>query len=176
MGFNYILNTIKKITYQNISIKKKKKNLFLEYNKKFYKGKFCSNLQCPTNLGDESFFIFNISKKIYEIGRANSFKVVYKCNDFSCSNFLNKTLMEILIKTENFEIIHNASEPIKKSECFPDASNETSCNYFIRDNFHDNETLYLSFKLSSILYEEKKGISRLFDYITSQEKNIEHLL
>ena len=78
--------------------------------------------------------------------------------------------MEILIKTENFEIIHNASEPIKKSECFPDASNETSCNYFIRDNFHDNETLYLTFKLSSILYEEKKGISRLFDYISGQEK------
>ena len=84
--------------------------------------------------------------------------------------------MEILIKTENFEIIHNASEPIKKSECFPDASNETSCNYFIRDNFHDNEILYLTFKLSSILFEEKKGISRLFDYITSQEKNIEDLL
>ena len=38
------------------------------------------------------------------------------------------------------------------------------------NDFHDNETLYLTFKLSSILYEEKKGISRLFDYISGQEK------
>ena len=169
MGFNYVLDPIYEIPYQNICFEEIEKNLFFEYDKKFYKGKFCSNLQCPTNLGDKSFFIFNISKKIYET-KANSFKVVYKCNDFSCSNFLNNTFSEILIKTENFEIIHNASEPIKKSECFPDASNETSCNYFIRDNFHDNETLYLTFKLSSILYEEKKGISRLFDYISGQEK------
>ena len=63
VGFNYVLDSFYEIPYQNISFEEIEKNLFLEYNKKFYKGKFCSNLQCPTNLGDESFFIFNISKK-----------------------------------------------------------------------------------------------------------------
>ena len=37
----------------------------MEFNGKFYKGKFCSNIDCPTNTGN-SFFIFNITKKILE--------------------------------------------------------------------------------------------------------------
>ena len=56
-----------------------------------------------------------------------------------------------------------------------DAANETICNYNIKVDFHDNETLNLEFKLTSILYEEKKGLSRLFDYITGKEKNIQLL-
>ena len=62
---------------------------------------------------------------------------------------------------------------LKKTECTPlksDAANETICNYYINADFHDNETLNLEFKLTSILYKEKKGLSRLFDYITGKEK------
>ena len=50
---------------QNVIIEEIEKNLFMEFDGKFYKGKFCSNIDCPTNTGN-SFFIFNITKKILE--------------------------------------------------------------------------------------------------------------
>ena len=172
VGINYALNEYG-IPYQNISIEEIEKNLFLENNGNFYKGKFCNNFDCMTGLGDRSFFIFNITKKIFEFDKSNSVNVIYKCNDDKCSNFLYYTFLDVTITTENKEIIHNASNPIKKTECIPlksDAANETICNYYINADFHDNETLNLKFKLTSILYKEKKGLSRLFDYITGKEK------
>ena len=172
VGINYVLDPFG-IPYQNISLEEIEKNLFLEIQGKFYKGKFCSNLDCMTGPGDKSFFIFNITKKIVEFGQSNLVQVIYKCNDDDCSNFLYNTFMGVTITTENYEIIHNASNPIKKTECTPllsDGTNETYCNYIISEYFQDNKTLNLDFKLTSILYEEKKGISRLFDYISGKEK------
>ena len=160
VGINYALNE-HGIPYQNISIEEIEKNLFLENNGNFYKGKFCNNFDCMTGPGDRSFFIFNITKKIYEFDKSNSVNVIYKCNDDKCSNFLYYTFLDVKITTENYEIIHNDSNPIKKTECTPlksDATNETICNYYINADFHDNETLNLEFKLTSILYKEKKRI------------------
>ena len=39
------------------------------------------------------------------------------------------------------------------------------CKHFAESRIHDNETLELDISVSSIVYEEKKGISRLFDKI-----------
>ena len=83
--------------------------------------------------GDRSFFIFNITKKIFESEKSNSVNVIYKCNDDKCSNFLYYTFLDVTITTENKEIIHNASNPIKKTECTPlksDAANETICKSY----------------------------------------------
>ena len=154
---------------QNVIIEEIEKNLFMEFDGKFYKGKFCSNIDCPTNTGN-SFFIFNITKKILEFEKKEYINIIYKCYDKKCSNFLKNTFLDIHITTPNFEIIHNASDPIKKFDCVPDVMNETTCNNFIRNDLFDEQTLDLDFKLSSILYEEKKGISRLFDYIRGIEK------
>jgi len=154
---------------QNVIIEEIEKNLFMEFDGKFYKGKFCSNIDCPTNIGN-SFFIFNITKKILEFEKNEYINIIYKCYDKKCSNFLKNTFLDIHIMTPNFEIIHNASDPIKKFDCVPDVNNETACNSFIRNDLFDEQTLDLYFKLSSILYEEKKGISRLFDYIRGIEK------
>ena len=105
-----------------------------------------------------------------EFGKNEYINFIYKCNDKNCSNFLKNTFLNIYITTPNFEIIHNASEPIKKFECVLDVQNISRCNYYIKNDLIEEETLYLNFKLSSILYEEKKGISRLFDYIRGIEK------
>ena len=160
------------IPYQNISIEEIQKNLFLENKGKLYKGKFASNNEITTNFGEESFFIFNIKRKIYEF-ESNVVNLIYKCDDYECNNFPNNTFLDISIVNENYEIIHNASNPIKKSECTPfisEPGKQNVCNYLISNEFHDKKTLSLDFKLSSILYEEKKGISRLFDYISGQDK------
>ena len=160
------------IPYQNISIEEIEKNLCLENKGKIYKGKFASNLEVTTNYGETSFFIFNITRKIYEFG-AKPVNIIYKCDDNECNNFLNNTFLDVSIVNENYEIIHNASNPIKKSECTPlvsEPGQRDVCNYLISNKFHDKETLSLNFKLSSIIYKEKKGISRLFDYISGQEK------
>ena len=173
IGINYALDPYG-IPYQNISIEEIEKNLFLEMNGKLYKGKFGSNLDYYTSRGDESFFIFNITKKIYEFGNGESINVIYKCDNDVCSNFLYNTFLDVSITTENYEIIHNASNPIKKIECLPfgdEAGNTSICNNLITGYFQDNETLNLDFKITSILYKEKKGISRLFDYISGKEKN-----
>ena len=136
------------IPEKNFSLEEIEKNLFLEYNGNLYKGKYSSKSS------EFSYFIFNVTKKIFEYEKNNNLNIIYKCYDKTCSNFLKDTFMNIYITTQNFEIIHNASEPIKKSECLPemdDPGNTTSCNYFISSNFIDEHTLYLNFKLSSIL-------------------------
>ena len=172
VGINYFLYP-DGIPYQNISIEEIEKNLFLENKGKFYKGKFASNLEITTNYGEKSFFIFNITRKIFEFD-SNTIHFYYKCDDYNCSNFIYNTILDVSIVTENYQIVHNATNPIKKSKCYPfttDGGNRDVCNYLILGEFHDNETLNLNFKLTSILYKEKKGISRLFDYISNQEKN-----
>ena len=171
VGINYVLDP-NGIPYQNISIEEIEKNLFLESIGKIYKGKFASNLEINTNPDEKSFFIFKIKRKIFELG-SKPVNIIYKCDDYDCTNFLNNTFLDVSIINENYEIIHNASNPIKKSECTPFVSEpgkRDACNYLISGKFHDKETLSLDFKLSAILYEEKKGISRLFDYISGEEK------
>ena len=168
IGINYELNPYE-TPDQNVILKEIEENLLMEFDRKFYKGKFCSNIDCPTGPGN-SFFIFNITKKILDFEKKEYINFIYKCNDKNCSNFLKNTFLNIYISTPNFEIIHNASEPIKKYECVLDVQNSSRCNYYIRNDLIEERTLNLNFKLSSILYEEKKGISRLFDYISGTEK------
>ena len=63
VGINYALDE-HGIPYQNISIEEIEKNLFLENNGNFYKGKFCNNFDCMTGPGDRSF-LFSILQKKY---------------------------------------------------------------------------------------------------------------
>ena len=79
----------------------------------------------------------------------------------------------ISIMTKNYEIFHNSSIPIITHDC--DMLNneyDTEFKYCHSSAFAEvtkDQTLNLQIKLSSIVYEDKKGISRLFDYITGAE-------
>ena len=157
--------------YQNIKLEEIEKNLFMEYNGQLYRGKFCSSEECPSGQGN-SFFIFNITKKIFEYGYGynNIINIIYKCYDEKCSNFIKDIFINIYVISPNFDMVHNDSVPIKKYECTLDVLNTSLCKNFITNDLLEEGTLYLDFKLSSIYYEEKKGIQRLFDYITNTKR------
>ena len=157
--------------YQNITLEELEKNLFMEYKGELYRGKFCSSEECPSGQGN-SFFIFNITKKIFEYGYGynNIINIIYKCYDKICSNFIKDIFINIYVITPNFDLVHNDSEPIKKYECTLDLFNSSMCRNYIVNDLLEEGTLYLDFKLSSIYYEEKRGIQRLFDYITNTKK------
>ena len=136
-------------------------NLYLVYDKKFIKGVlyYCANKVCIK---------FEIKKKVYDTeGYKQSIDLLFKCNDTLCSNYPQYIYSLVAISTKDFEINHDSSIPVSTSDCDCFAI-FWGCRYRSYGEIHDNETLYLTVKISSIYYEEKKGISRLFDKIMNK--------
>ena len=78
----------------------------------------------------------------------------------------------ININTKNFEIINNGPIQILiKDDCF--YQDNTICDSYAFETFKDNKTLFINLKLSTIVYEEKKGISRLVDKLFNKSSKYE---
>jgi len=141
-------------------------NLFLKYKGKYMKGKLteCGSTCIKFDLKKE---VVN-SEKIGTI--YNYAQLVYKCNDTAHLNYPENIFSALFVGTKNFKINHNSSIPISTYECniYDSDSDSNVCNYREGGDIHDNETLELGTLVSSIVYEEKKGISRLFDKIMNK--------
>ena len=121
--------------------------IFLNYDGKLYKGFIYE---------DFSIF-FNITKRM---GDSKTMKIIYKCDNLNCSNIDTPIFYSIWVTTNDFEINHEAPIPLIINECIGFLSCSSmaySSNQPDEENISD-----LDIELSTIIYEEKKGISRLF--------------
>ena len=139
-------------------------NLLLKYKGKYIKGQF---IKC----GDGICIKFDINKQIYNTeisgGYDNYVQLVYKCNDTLHSNFPKNIFSGIAISTKDFTINHTSSIPLSSDDC-NNFDSHFNCKHSAYGEIHDNETLELSISVSSIVYEEKKGISKIFDKIMNK--------
>ena len=168
LSLDYSVNS----EFSNVNINEIKNNLYLVHNKTFYKGKFCSNKDCTSEAGF-SYIIFDIRKKIAD---GDDLSIYFKCNDSICSNYPQQFFRYIEIRTKNYEIKHEEPNALKIIDClahnppgFEDLGNK-ACTSTADGTLEDNQAVYISTKLAPIVYEEKKGISRLFDYISGKDK------
>ena len=162
------INYKRYIDDENVDIDEFISNIYMKIGTKIYKGSFCDNLECPDNKGDESFINFDINTTSYN---RESLILYFKCKDDYCSNFNYSLLQSLYLMTANFEIIHNASDPIKvNDECFNNYLVHEICNnYKMIEDFHEGYYIVVESLFSTIIYEEKKGISRTLDHILGKE-------
>ena len=159
----------KYIDDEKINITQFVNDLFMYYNHKYYKGSFCDNTECLSVDGDISYINFDINKTVYDDVPIN---IYLKCHDENCSNYNSSFFKSITVMTQNFEIIHNSSEPIKINNCFDSYEGVTSCvNSYETSDIIKHKSLYIKTRLSTIVYEEKKGISSVLDYITNKKNS-----
>ena len=168
LSLDYSVNS----EFSNVNINEIKNNLYLLHNKTFYKGKFCSNKDCTSEAGF-SYIIFDIRKKIAD---GDDLSIYFKCNDSVCSNYPQQFFRYVQIRTKNYEIKHEEPNALKITDClahtppgFEDFDNN-ACTSYTGGSLEDNQAVRISTKLAPIVYEEKKGISRLFDYISGKDK------
>ena len=137
-------------------------NLLLNYKGKFIKGQF---IYCIESI-QEICIKFDINKQIIDLDLSfiDEVQLVYKCNDTILSNYPKNIFSHVAITTKDFKINHTSSIPFSSYDC-TSFDNHRLCKHFAESRIHDNETLELDISVSSIVYEEKKGISRLFDKI-----------
>ena len=158
------------IDEERVNIKQFLDDVYMEYNSTIYKGSFCDNYNCQTAEGDTSYLNFDISMNAYSQYQL----VLYlKCHDSICSNYNVSFFKSFEIMTQNFEIFHNASNPIKINDCFDNYEGNNTCinayDGFNGIDFIKHTRLEVLAKLSTIVYEEKKGISRVMDYILGKD-------
>ena len=151
---------------------------FLKYDRGLYNGYLIQD--CSESIESCRFsIIFKISKKIYdyyESGGSDSNKdiyIIYKCKDSECKDYVGYSFFErIIIWTNDFKIDHGASTPLIINKC--DIEREDSCRKGIDILFQmKKHTQDLKLDLSTIIYEEKKGISRLFDRLFNKTNKYE---
>lgn len=75
--------------------------------------------------------------------------------------------------TKDFNIHHNLSEPFEIINCFDNYDVTNMCKNVLSNKFTLDERtpIKMDLKLSTIVYEEKKGISRLLDYLINKPNN-----
>ena len=161
------INYQRYIDDENVDIDQFINNIYMRSGNNIYKGSFCDNLECPDNTGERSFINFDVNTTTYN----PSLIIYFKCNDNYCSNFNYSLPHSLFLMTANFVIDHNSPDPIKvNEECFNKYDYGEICNnYFEADEFHEGYYLYVETRFSTIIYEEKKGISRTLDYILGKE-------
>ena len=131
-------------------------NTFLVLNDSYYKG-YSFDL-CRWE--HECLLIFNITIPItgYKEDK-NVLNLVFNCSDSNCSNYHNNSLRLMNMFMRDFEIKHNETNPIITEESF---ENEHGDSIYHLD-LYDNSTLDFNLKILSIFYEDKQGISRIFN-------------
>jgi hypothetical protein len=153
-------------------------NFYLEYNNVYYKGYFCE----PSNpfidstyqpeicdsIGGSALVIFNITKKVFDLSSLN---LVYICNDTNCTNYPNSIFDGMILSLKDYKIFHNESLPFKFYDCGDSYTGGEHCHSQSFVNFRDNNKVFLNIYFTRILYEEKKGISRLIDYFFNKTNN-----
>jgi len=158
--------------YYDIDINEIMNNTFLHYDGKLYNGYFqeiCSKQSKYCG----SYIIFKFTKRIYEIFDKPGFKptkdmhIIYDYHNSNISKYNYSFFKRIDVTTKNFEIIHNASPPLIISDCTIGICNSQVGSYL------NKTTLTMEIHLSSIIYEEKKGISRLFDKLLNKSNRYE---
>ena len=161
------INYQKYVDDEKINITQFAEDLFLDHKNNLYKGTFCDNYECSTRLGETSFVNFDINKTIYDDFPIN---LKLKCHDKNCSNYEPSFFKSLTVMTKNFEIVHNSSNPIKITNCFDNYEHNDSCiNIYKTNDIIKHTILEITTRLSTIVYEEKKGISRVLDYITNKK-------
>jgi hypothetical protein len=136
-------------------------NTFLVLNDTYYKGYSFDNCRWEK----ECFLIFNITIPIVGYKKdKNSLNLIFKCNDDKCSNYKNDTLRLSNMATRNLEIKHNEPNPIITEDCFQSGLIDY-CDSIYHNELYDNSTLEFNLKIFNIIYEEKQGISRIFNKI-----------
>jgi len=161
---------------KNMNINELMNNTFLVYDNTFYKGSLKEKFYITWPF-HEYLLNFYVTKNIFEsITFApqlyKDMQIIYKCNNSNCSNLNISFFDSINIKTKNFEIINNSPIPILiKDDCF--YQDNTICDSYAFESFKDNKTLMLDLILSTIVYEEKKGISRLVDKLFNKSSKYE---
>jgi hypothetical protein len=104
--------------------------------------------------------IFNITIPItgYKEDK-NVLNLVFNCSDSNCSNYHNNSLRLMNMFMRDFEIKHNETNPIITEESF-DKEHGDSVYHL---DLYDNSTLNFDLKILSIIYEDKQGISKIFN-------------
>ena len=166
--------------FTDIDIDELVNRTFLKYDRGLYKGYLIQECHGSTGACD-ILIVFKISKKIYDfcdLGYPDYFPeqkifVLYKCNDFGCEDYVGDSFFNyISVSTNYFEIDHEASTPLIISKC--DRERIESCRSGFSETFSESKsTIDLKLKLSTIFYEEKKGISRLFDRLFNRTNKYE---
>ena len=163
--------------HHDIDINEIMNNTFLHYDGKIYNGYFqeiCFEIRgyryCNT------YLTFKFTKLIYEIFEKpdkpglkfhKDIDIIYDCHNSNISKYNYSFFNRITVSTKNFEINHNASTPLITSDC-----TVGQCNSEVGSSLNKS-TLNLETYLFSIIYEEKKGISRLFDRLLNKSNRYE---
>jgi len=150
---------------ETLNLSEISENLLLGYKGKFRKGQLMVN-----SWG--TYIKFDINKEVFNIDRSSSnfITLVYKYNDTLHSNYPENIFLFAGITSKNVKISHNSSIPVSTSDCslFYFTGYLGYCKHFAWGRIHNNESLLITTKISSLYYEEKKGISRLFDKIMNK--------
>ena len=150
-------------------------NTIAEYKGKQYKAWLCpkSNYLFDTLEHFDTKILFNITANIIDDTDRNFIDIYYICKDYNCTNYPNKAFYYLIINTKDFELKHDESNPIISQECltFWGLDAGYPCQSHFGNLLYDNQTLTLNIKLFSIIYEDKKGISRVFDKIFNKKNN-----
>ena len=145
-------------------------NLFIKKDNIIYKGTFCNNKKCQSN-SDNSYMNFDITQKVYDNG--TPYALYLRCNDSDCTNYDENIFDSLSVMTKDFNIHLNLSEPFEIINCFDNYDVTNICKNVLSNKFTLDEStpIKMDLKLSTIVYEEKKGISRLLDYLLNKPNN-----
>ena len=185
IDFNRFLNVTEKFIIELIFYQQNESKIneiinstILEYKGKQYKGRLChqdpDDLENKCNTHDYGAYkmIFNLTANIIDEHGENTINIYYQCNDYNCSNFPNDSFYYLIINTKDFDIKHNEPNPIVTHDCLSfqgEFGEDCQSNY--GNSLFDDKRLWLGIKLSTILYQDKKGISRIFDKILGKKNN-----
>ena len=152
----YPINEFDEDTLKNMD-----NNLLLKHNDLYYKSRHIDEYT-----PEHFFFDFKIN-----LLESNDIDFYYKCDDYNCSNFpfdFDSYVGMFIINTKDFVIDHNAPNPIKTSYCAWYGA-AWQCHSTDFSDMYSNATLEINLDLFPLIYEEKKGISRIFDKILKRE-------
>jgi len=109
--------------------------------------------------------IFNLTLPIAE---DPSLYIDFNCTDSNCSNYQENSIHHLSIRTRNFELRHKETNPIITHDSIIENSYS---QYYIGGKLYDTKTFDIDLKMCSIIYQEKKGITRILDRVFNITNN-----
>ena len=148
-----LVNFTIKATFFDLSEKWEvfKERIFLRLN---FDEDFKPNSHKPLDRPNSEMFLFDFYEK--NISKVDYIEFIYKCKEINCTDLLNINPGGILFETNEFDIDNYAKIPFQ----IKDRKIVRALTLLSKNNTKIMELFW-----ESISYEEKKGISKLFDQI-----------
>ena len=141
-------------------------NTFLYYRRHYdIKGKLCPKSICRYSRKNEYSLIFNLTLPIAE---DPNLYIDFNCTDSICSNYQENSIHHLSIRTRDFELRHKETNPIITHDSIIENSYS---QYYIGGKLYDTKTFDIELKMCSIIYQEKKGITRILDRVFNITNN-----